>query len=244
MKRIFLAAMIVVLITIPLVAVAPVSAQSQHKAVILSSLESLFPMGFYGKMISYELAHAGYQVTFLSNTAVTIDFLLTQLNNYDVVIWRTQTYNWKHATYWYVGQKLNSATQGKYGADIAQGWINGNAGIVGVNTDFFSNHFSSGLLSNVKLIILLSSNSFAIAGYFSNAGSRAVVFCNGAISLSFGLIDDLTGMLLANLAAGHTLYDSVYNTLSPFQNTQPRDPLDSTYTPPFWYLGDSTLTLK
>lgn len=194
-------------------------------------------------MIRYELTRAGYQVTSLSNTAVTIDFLLNQLNSYDVVIWRTQTYNWRHVDYWYVGQTLNSATQGKYGADISKGWINGNAGIVGVSKDFFKNHFSSGLLRNVKLIILLSSNSFSIAGYFSNAGARAVVFCNAPISLSFGLIDDLTGMLLANLASGYSLYSSVYNTVSPFVNAQPKDPLDYTYSPPFWFMGDSTLKI-
>jgi len=242
-----------VLLSMPVVGVAPVSAltfglppvlaQSQHKAAILSSLEAMAPLGYYRKIITADLNHAGYQVTFLNDSAVTIDFLLTQLNNYDVILWRTNTYNYQHTTYWYVGEQVNGATQQKYASDFAHGWINGNAGTLGVDLGFFTNHFSSGSLSNVKLILLISSNSNAIGQALISAKARAVVACNGALSLQFGLIDDLTGQLVSYLANGNDVLDSVYSTVSPYSNMQPRDPLDTVYTPPFWFLGDGTVTI-
>ncbi len=241
-----------ILLSLPFLMVAPVSAQafglppvlaqSQHKAVILSSLEGLAPMGFYGKLINNDLKQAGYQVTDLNGAAVTVDFMVTQLNNYDVILWRTNTYTFSHMTYWYVGQRINSATQQKYATDFAKGRINLNAGTLGVDLDFFSNHFPTGSLSNVKLILLISSNSFSIGQILINAKARAVVICMAQITLSFGTIDYLTGQLVSDLTHGDNLYDSVYNTVAPFAN-QPRDSLDTTYSPPFWFLGDGTLTI-
>jgi hypothetical protein len=241
-----------ILLSLPFLMVAPVSAQafglvpalaqSQHKAVILSSLEGLAPMGFYGKLMNADLKQAGYNVTDLDGAAVTVDFMVTQLNNYDVIIWRTNTYIHSHTTYWYVGERVNSAAQQKYATDFANGWIDLHAGTLGVNLNFFSNHFPTGSLSNVKLILLISSDSSSIGLLLMNAKARAVVICMAQIDLSFGLIDDLTGQLVSYLTHGDNLLDSVTKTVAPFGN-QPRDYLDSTYSPPFWFLGDGTLTL-
>jgi hypothetical protein len=201
-------------------------------------------MHLYGDIISNDLKHAGYQVTFVNDSAVTIDFLLTQLNNYDVIIWRTNTYTFAHTTYWYVGEVVNGVTQQKYASDFSQGWIDGNAGILGVDLDFFNNHFSPGSLSNVKLILLISSNSDAVGQVLVSAGAHAVVVCNGVISLEFGIMDDLTGQLVSYLAGGNDVYDAVFNTVAPYaSNMTPKDPLDTVYAPPFWYLGDGTVTI-
>lgn len=222
----------------------PVLAQSQRKAVILSSLESLAPMGFYGKMISDDLKHAGYQVTWLNGSAVTVDFLLTQLNNYDVIIWRTNTYTYIHTTYWYVGEQVNGTAREKYASDYTQGWIDGHAGTLGVNLDFFTNHYPPGTLSNVKLILLVASNSNPVGQVLVSGGAQAVVACNGQISLQFGLVDDLTAELVSYLTSGENVLNSVYNTVSPFSTTsQPNDPLDTSYSPPFWFLGNGTVTI-
>jgi hypothetical protein len=218
----------------------PLRSSSQKTAVILSSLEQVYPMGHYDEMITYYLQHAGYQVTTLTNTQVTVDFLLTQLNNYNIVIWRTNTYTWKHIEYWYVGQLANSGVQTKYQNDFVQGYMNGNAGIVGISLNFFANHFTSGMLSNVKLMMLIATDSESFASFLLTAGAQAVVFSNGPIDLRFGTIDDLTNQLAASLSMGQTLYTSVYGTVSPFiQNSNNEDP----YTPPFWYQGDGTLTI-
>jgi hypothetical protein len=236
-----------ILLSLPFLLVAPVSmppvfAQSQRKAVILSSLEGLAPMGFYSTLISNDLKQAGYQVTDLNGAAVTVDFMVTQLNNYDVIIWRTNTYTFEHTTYWYVGERVNSATQQKYATDFANGWINQNAGILGVDVGFFSNHFPTGSLSNVKLILLISSDSYSIGEFLLNAGARAAVVCTDVITLTFGVIDDFTGQLVSYLTHGDSVYDSVYNVVNPFGNP-PKDYLDTAYTPPFSFEGDATLTI-
>ena len=255
MRKIF-AALLMVLVTVPIASISPVFAYtppsvapplravSQKTAVILSSLDSVFPMGQYDYMITYYLKQAGYQVTTLTNTQITVDFLLTQLNNYNIVIWRTNSYTWKHVEYWYVGELATPALQIKYSNDFALGYMNGNGGIVGVNLNFFSTHFVSGMLRNVTLMMLISSDSESFAGFMITAGAAAVVFCNGPVSLQYGQMDDLANQVTATLSTGQTVYNAVYNAVSPFvQNQNMEDQLDSGYTPPFWYQGDGTLTI-
>ena len=233
-----------VLATSPPVISPPLLAQSQKTAVILSSLDQVYPMGRYAKDITYYLTHAGYQVTMLTNANVTVDFLLTQLNNYSIVIWRTNTYNWKHIEYWYVGELATPALEIQYASDFAEGWMNGNAGILGVNLNFFSEHFTPGTLNNVKLMILISTDSDSFAEFFLSAGATTVIFANGAISLSYGEIDDLTNQVVAGLSTGQNVYTAVFGVVSPFiQNSNNEDPLDTSYSPPFWYQGDGTLVL-
>jgi hypothetical protein len=223
--------------------VAP-RAPGQKTAVILDSLEQVYPFGFYGKLIVEQLQSAGYQVTVLQNRNVTLDFLVNQLHNYNVILWRTDSYTWEHREFWYVGQFANSAVQAEYASDFAQGWINGNGGIMGVSFDFINEHFPANSLPNVALMLLISTDSNVYAPTFITAGASAVVYCIGEVSLSFSNIDDLTGQLTSYLTQGQTLYNAVYNSVSPFvQNVQTEDPLDSSYPPPFWYLGNGTLTL-
>ncbi|HUK50869.1 MAG TPA: hypothetical protein VLV18_07515 [Terriglobales bacterium] len=222
----------------------PLSSSGQKTAVILDSLEKVYPMGFYGKMILGELQSAGYTVTVLADGNVTLDFLVSQLNNYNVIIWRTDAYTWMHREFWYVGQLSNSAIQEKYASDFTNGWINGNAGIVGVSLDFIYEHFPANSLSNVKLAVLMSTDSGAFAPVINSAGTKSVIYCIGSVSLSYSLIDDLTGQMLSYLVHGQSVYNAVWNTVSPFVNgSQPEDNLDSNYAPPFYFAGDGTVTI-
>ena len=237
-----------VLVGIPLAPIAQVSGfapplSSQHKAVILSSLDSIYPMGYYYTVIKYELARAGYQVTLVKNTAVTFDFLTTQLNNYDVVVWRTGEYTYHHVTYWYVGETVNSATMKKYSSDFSLGWANMNAGVMGIGLEFFNEHFRSGSLSNVKLMVALAPDSILFSNYFVTAGAGAAIAVNGYLSLAFGYVDDSTAALFAELASGQSVYQAVYNTVSPYTNSEARDPLDNNYQAPLWYLGNGAVTI-
>ena len=60
----------------------------------------------------------------------------------------------------------------------------------------------------------------------------------------FGEADDLTTQVLASLSMGQNVYSAVYGVVSPFaQNSNQEDPLDSSYTPPFWYQGDGSLQI-
>jgi hypothetical protein len=247
MKKILFTVVLALVIAFPTsVAALPTMqyAPVQHQAVVLSSLNELVPLGYYGKLMISNLQHAGYKVTYLADNAVTIDFLVHHLNDYDVVLWRTNTFNYVHTTYWYVGEKVNDTIAQQYANDFAKGWINGHAGILGISQDFIYQNFPAKSLNHVKLLVFISSDGNAVAPQFVTAGVSSVIFCNGVISLQFGLVDDLTNALFSYLAAGQTVVTSVYNTVSPFnQGEQPKDNLDSTYTPPFWYLGDGSLTL-
>ena len=228
------------LITPPLVS----TTGGQKTAVILSSLDQVYPMGWYEKDEAHYLAKAGYQVSFLTNQQVTVDLLLNRLNNYSIVIWRTNTYTWKHIEYWYVGELANSGVETTYANDFALGYMNGNAGIIGLSLNFFAEHFTAKTLSNVKLMILISTDSIGIGEIFFNAGATSVIFCNGAVDLRFGLLDDVTTQVIAGLSMGQTVYTAVYGAVSPYvQNYNPEDNLDSSYKPPFWYSGDGTLKI-
>src|SRR5512137_2862834 len=101
MKKILFAVILALVIVFPTTSVAALSprAQVQPRAVILSSLNGLVPLGYYGKLMISNLKYAGYNVTFLADNAVTVDFLVHHLNDYDVVIWRTNTFNYIHTTY-------------------------------------------------------------------------------------------------------------------------------------------------
>ena len=222
----------------------PLFAMTQKKAVILDSLDKVYPMGLYGKLIIDQLQSVGYQVTLLKNGNVTLDFLVNQLNNYSLIIWRTDSYTWQHREFWYVGQLANSALQAEYASDFVQGWVNGNGGIVGVSLEFIMEHFPAKSLTNVKFMLLIATDSNVFGPVLVNSGVAALVYCNGPVSLSFSLIDDLAGQLMSYLVGGQSVYNAVYNTVSPFvQNTQTEDPLDNSYAPPFWFAGDSTVVI-
>jgi len=246
MKNILLSTALLLLISMPAtVAGLPIHApaQTQHKALILSSLNGLVPMGMYATQTIYYLKQTGYDVTYLKDDAITLDFLLNHLNDYDLVIWRTNAFNWVHTVYWYIGEKTNDGAEQKYAADFAAGWINAQVGILGISSSFINHHLGPNTLTHVKLFLLIASDGNAVAPQLLRAGVSSVIFCNGVISLQFGLIDDLTTLLISYLSTGQNVLAAVYNTVSPFNNAQPKDPLDTNYAPPFWFVGDDTITI-
>jgi hypothetical protein len=241
-----IAILILLMLSVPMGvnALPPRYSIPKGQALILSSMNETEPMGQYGKDAVWYLTHAGYNVTYLNDAQVTVDLLLNKINNYNVVIWRTNSYTWKHVTYWWVGEKVNDGVQDEYPADFGQGWLNANTGIVGANAEFFTNHFGANSLNGISLLMFLSSNGDAVSPVFVAAGVSSVIYCNGAISLEFGLIDDLAVQMIAYLTQGESVYTAVYNTVSPFnQGQQPNDPLDNTYAPPFWYSGNGSVII-
>lgn len=225
-------------------ALAPPQAQVQTQALFLSSLNATHPMGYYATSIMSSLKRTGYNATYLTDGAVTINLLLTEMKNYSVVIWRTDSFSWNRVTYWYVGEKANIGVKQKYASDFAAGRITINSGMVGVSTDFLKNHLGPKTLPGIKLLIFMSSHGNTIAPVFLGAGVTSVVFCSGDITLQFGFLDDLTAELVSYLTQGEDVHNAVYDTVSPFtQSNQLNDPLDSTYAPIFWYIGDGTLAI-
>ena len=241
-----IAILILLMLSVPMGvnALPPRYAVPQGQALILSSLNETEPMGQYGEDAVWYLTHAGYNVTYLNDGQVTVDLILNQIKNYNIVIWRTDSYTWKHTEYWWVGEKINDGVQDEYPVDFAEGWLNANTGVVGASSEFFANHLAPNTLSGISLLMFLSSDGDSVAPMFVTAGVSSVIYCNGSISLEFGLIDDLTIQMVAYLTQGESVYTAVFNTVSPYaQATQPEDPLDVTYAPPFWYIGNGNVTI-
>jgi hypothetical protein len=242
--KVLIAVLILLTLSMPMGVNALTPPQAQTQALFLSSLNATQPMGYYSTSIMSSLKRTGYNAMYLTDGAVTIDLLLTKMKNYSVVIWRTDSFTWNGVTYWYVGEKANIGVRQKYASDFAAGNITINSGIVAVSTDFLKDHFGPNTLSGVKLLIFLSSNGNTIAPVFLAAGVMSVVFCIGDITLQFGFVDDLTAELVSYLTQGEDVHNAVYDTVSPFnQGVQPNDPLDSTYAPIFWYIGDGTVAI-
>jgi hypothetical protein len=248
LKKLFIALLMLLSLSVPIgvnAFASNVVVPNQKQALVISPLDATIPFGSRGAALDTILKNAGYNVTSLADGAVHIDFLLANLNNYSVVIWRTNTYTQGHTVYWYLGEHVNSDLQQKYSTDFTEGLLNAHAGILGMSPDFLTHHFKAGSLNHVKLLIFLSSYGASIAPQFLAAGVSAVIFNNGVISLQTGLLDTLTISIVGNLLVGkQNVQTAVFNTLSPVnQGQEPRDEYDSTYAPPFWFIGDGTLTL-
>ncbi len=244
MMRLLMGILILLMFSVPVgvSAFSPPRSQGQGHALLLSSLNETLPMGNYAKNTIFYLRHAGYNVTYLTDGAVTVDFLLNQLTNYSVVIWRSDTYNWHHTTYWYVGEKSNDGVQSKYASNFTAGWMNTNAGIVGVSAAFFSYYFHPSSLQGVGIMMFISSQGVDVAPMLHRAGATAVIFCNGYTPLQLGLIDELTVQIVSYLTQGESVYNAVYDTISPY--SQGEQVADTTYAPPFWFIGDASLTIS
>ncbi len=242
LRKTVLLVIIAIVVLFPIAGPALTSAKEQPKALILSSFERFSPMAHVNTITSL-LMRAGYNVTFLSDTSVTVNLLTTQLNDYDVVIWRTEVYARGAVTYWYVGELANHATLQAYAPDAATGRVDGSNGILGVDLAFFHYHFNPGSLANVKLAILMSSMSLSIAKIFVDAGVKSTVDYFASFSNAFSLTDYVTQTVVENLAAGNTVKDSVVNTVNTFISILLADSLDPSYMPPVSYFGDGAVTI-
>jgi hypothetical protein len=243
LRRYVLPALLLVIISMAYFAPGHVAAQSQGKALILSSLERFVPSSYMNQIQGY-LTSAGYQVTILKDTAVTINLLTTQLNNYDVIIWRTNIYSWNHITYWYVGELSNTATLQAYAADVQNRLLDNTNGILGISEGFLRSHFPAGSLTHIKLFMLVSSSSFSIALALMRAGVHSVIDYYSTFSLSFDMIDYTSWLIVRYLSSGHSVHDAVQWTIDRFSQARIRDPMDTRYIPSIWYMGDSNLAIR
>jgi hypothetical protein len=222
----------------------PISTQAQRKALILSPVNELVPMRNLDlSNINNSLTLAGYTVTYAADTAVTLNLVTTQLNAYDIIILRTNVYDHFHTTYYYIGQLDSSATALSYASDFATGALDNSHGHLGASISFFYNHFGHGSLSNVRLVVLVTSMASSLASIFVNAGVKSVINFDGVFSLQFGVVDYVTGVVIRFLARGYDVADSVSLTMAPFLNLNLRDPIDYLSVPSLVYTGDYTVTI-
>jgi hypothetical protein len=193
--------------------------------------------------ITDSLANAGYSVTYLKDTAVTLSVLMTQPNSYQVVIWRTDVYDENHVDYWYIGQLADNPTVQSYASDFASGALDGSRGVLGASAGYFSSHLSRNSFSNVRLIVVISSMSAEIAGLFVASGAQSAIEFSGPISLQFNWDDYLTSLIIRYLANGYDVADAVSDTVVPMMTMQLEDPLDSLQIPFVAYAGNASVTI-
>jgi len=186
---------------------ATVQAYPTRKALILSSIEKTLPS--YSKVMARYLSDVGYSVTILNDTAVTVDVLMHRIGSYEIVVWRTDAYDWMHTTYWYVGELATTMMVQKYAADFAAGYMDYHSGIAGVSEGFFHKYFTPGSLGNIRLMIVEASMSSAIALAAKAAGVPAAVFYYNPIDLSFGYYDSITSDIVELLTLGYSVQCSV-----------------------------------
>ena len=215
-----------------------------HSVLILSSLQNLAPIRDSDlSSITTPLMNAGFSITYLTDNQVTINILLHQLNKYDVIIWRTNTYTFGHTTFWYVGESINDGCLQEYSSEFSSNELDASHGIVGAGITFFQNHIMAGSLSHEKLTILVSSLSNALAGYFLTGGSQSVVEFTAPLSLTFGLVDSVVGTLMYYLTNGYNVSTALQDTLAPYLTMKLADPLDTSISPPIAFVGDGTVTI-
>jgi hypothetical protein len=218
--------------------------QLSNRAIIISSLDEFSPMRKADLInLNSSLTKAGYAVTYLKDGAVTVSFLTTQLNNYEIIIWRTDAYVHAHTNFWYIGQEVSQASRQAYASDFTSDQLDSSDGILGANAAFFSNHFNPNTLSNVKLMIIVSSMSSMLAPYFVAAGVKTVIDFAGSIDLQFNWIDYLTTAIVRLLADGYSVADAVSDTINPLLTMRLEDPLDAMQIPSISYSGDYALTI-
>jgi hypothetical protein len=184
----------------------------------------------------------GYNVTFLHDTGVTLDVLLNQMGNYDVVFWRTNGYaRLDHATYFFVGEYSNSATLAKYAADLAAGTLDNSLGILGINSNFLRAHLAADSLSRIKLMVLITGNLGDFAKTMLSFGVTAVVNTYGYFA--FNIVDPAVAQVFSYLAQGLTVKQSVIKLLSPFYGWLTGSEINQSEFPQIWYSGDASITI-
>jgi len=197
--------------------------------------------------VTADLKQAGYNVTFVKGAAITVSFITTQLDKYDIVIWRTGMYVLGNTTYWYLGEQANQTTQDAYAGPISIRTIEVSNGMLAVSADFLSSNFGPKSLANVKLAILISSMSITIAQIFISAGVKTTIdfyqeepLQGESNNAPLSLFDWVTESLVSSLTTGSTVSDSIAKTIYNYEYVSS---LNDIYLPPISFLGDGNLQI-
>lgn len=237
-KHLFFALMALA-IFLPSHGAMPIAPRSQPRALILSSTEKQYPMQYLGE-VTGNLKRAGYNVTFLSASAITVKLVTTQLDQYDILIWRTDMYLRGNITYWYLGQQANQTILAAQAGGMQIRTIDASNGILAVSADFFSDNYGPKSLANVKLAIIIASMSITLAQAFIAAGVRTTIDFYQYLPAPPSLFDWVTQSLVGYLASGSTVRDSIAKTIYSFEYL---GSIEDPYLPPISFLGDGNLQL-
>jgi hypothetical protein len=191
----------------------------------------------YLDRVTTELKEAGYNVTFLSSSTISLNlFTATQLDQYDIIIWRTDSYVLGSTTYWYVGLQNNETYSGAIGIRT----IDISNGMLAVDANFFSNNFAPNSLTHVKLAILMSSMSMTIAQSLIIAGVETTIDLYQTLVAPASLLDWVTWSLVGYMTTGNDVRDSIYKTIYNYEYVSSQE---DTYLPPLQFLGNGNLQI-
>ena len=246
MQRMCLFLLVALAILVPAPSSMAMSPKAPSRVLILSSVESQYPMQYIVE-VTAELQQAGYNVTFVKGAAITVSFITTQLDKYDIVIWRTGMYVLGNTTYWYLGEQANQTTQAAYAGAISIRTIDVSNGMLAVSADFLSSNFGPKSLANVKLAILISSMSITIAQIFILAGVKTTIdfyqqesLPGESVNPPLSLFDWVTQSLVSSLTTGSTVSDSIAKAIYNYEYVSS---LNDIYLPPISFLGDGNLQI-
>jgi len=242
MQRILFVALMAMVLFIASPGVMASAPKHQSQVLILSSTEKQYPMQYVNQETS-EFEQVGYNVTFLTGNTITLSQLAAQLDHYDIVIWRTDTYFYGNTTYWYLGQPANQTVLAAYGKP--SGAITAANGLLAVSADYFDTIFGPKSLANVKLAIVIASTSHDIAQEFIAAGVETTIdlypnYYYPTLNVSTSLFDWVIQAVVGYLTTGSMVKDAVYNTI---YNYEYASSLDDSYLPPVQYLGNGFLQI-
>ena len=240
MRAMILLVVCVLSAVLPVSITTSASAIAQPQALIISSIEKWSPMAHVDDMQN-SLMNAGYQVTFMHDNNVTVSFLLGDLGNFDLVVWRTDSYTTiDYRTFWYIGEVNNATSVQTHAADRAAGFLDDSNGIIGVSSDFFRVHLGKTFPNRLKLMILESSMAETLASTFVSLGVRTVIETYGTIT-SFSSADAQVAQVISFLTHGLDVQTSIAELIAPYLGAWDSQNVEF---PQIWYAGDPTLTLS
>ncbi len=188
------------------VAAAPFFTETNKQAVFLSPLEEWRPTWHLEEYVSL-LEKSGYHVDVLLNENVSISFLKTGLANYDIIILRTDSMNYKGFNYYCSGEPVSFQARRNFAGEISTNEIHVGA-CVGFSLNFIKNNYPSGSL-RAGLVYVIDGFSEDLASTFVAAGATAYVGYYDAYPLGWGRVDALSIKLLSYLSQGYTVKDAV-----------------------------------
>ena len=195
LKRVLLIALFVVSVVAGAsqAAALPLFTESSKRAVFLSPLEGWMPTWNLDTYVTL-LERAGYSVDVLLNENVTIAFLETQLVDYDIIILRTQSFEWRGTSYFCSGEPATIQTRNEptvlseVRVDVCTGFT----------AAFLQRNYPADSLRH-GLVYVLGSSTAELAPVFLGAGSSVFIGYEDEFTLGWGRMDAFSQALFRYL---------------------------------------------
>ena len=208
MKRVLLIALFVISVVAGAnqSAAVPLFTESGKRAVLLSPLESWMPTWNLDTYVVL-LERAGYSVDVLLDENVTISFLSTRLVDYDIIILRTQSFEWRGTSYFCSGEPATIQARDRFAINNVLEEVRVDV-CVGFSSLLLQHSYASGSLRH-GLVYVLGSTTMELAPLFLAAGSSVFIGYEEEFSLGWGRMDAFSQALFRQLSRGYSVRDAV-----------------------------------